>query len=203
MDSIYTAALGDGDDYKDEKEDDEDLPPLRAESIYNMALVARPTTAIVTYGEPIDPEEERRHAIDSFIREEDDSREEDSWQQHNSSATGKADVWVAGNSSDDDDSASDRQLDSPRTPKRNSSTTDSSAGVLALHPSHSTQLIQSSSSQITPTPTGVGSLDQLAEDSYALYTSAGLQEDEATEEKPSAVRDAPISGAVDCRKFIR
>jgi len=202
MDSIYAAALGDGDDFKDGKEDEEDLPPLRAESIYNMALVARPTTAIVTYGEPVDPEEERCHAIDSFIREEDDSREEDSWQQNHSSANGHADVWVAGNSSDDD-SACDRQPDSPTTHVRNSFAAASSAGVLALYPGHLTQLNRSNSPQITPTPTGVGSLDQLAEDSYALYTSAGLEENEAIDEKPTAVRDAPISGAVDCRKFIQ
>lgn len=182
-----------------------------------MAFVVRPTTAIVTHGESREAEEERRQA--NVIREEDDSLEEDSW-QHDQGGGGEADVWVAGGDDDgSDDGPSGRQPDSPMTPA-----TASFAADYTQHPGRAPQTQRASQASgassgprdVYQTAAGsVGqltrsSLDQLAEDSYARYTSVGLHadaDDDGAEEAegPGVKRDAhvPKSGAVDCRTFIR
>jgi hypothetical protein len=228
MDSIYASALDDGGDQKDAKKE-EDLPPLRAESIYNMAFVVRPTTAIVTHGESNEAEEACRQNNESVIREEDDSREEDSW-QHNQGGSGgvEADVWVAGGDDDNDDGGNGGggggngdggQPDSPMTPATAAFAADytqhpgrapqvqraSQAGSAAAA-SHGFKNQKAAGSGVAPPISS--SLDQLAADSYARYTSVGLHDEDDVEDEAEGSRtgrDAPVqnSCAVDCRAFIR
>jgi len=69
-----------------DEEEGEDLPPLRVESIYNMAFLQRPQTAIVTHGD--EPGQQ-----DSSLRiEEEEDSEVDTI---NGGGGGNADIWVA------------------------------------------------------------------------------------------------------------
>jgi hypothetical protein len=182
-----------------------------------MAFVVRPTTAIVTHGESNEAEEARRQNNESVIREEDDSREEDSWQHYQGGSGGvEADVWVAGGDDGNDDGD---EPDSPMTPATASFAADytqhpgrapqvqrASQAASAAASSHGFKDQKAAGSSVAPPISS--SLDQLAADSYARYTSVGLHDEDDAEdeaEKSRTGRDAPVQNnrAVDCRAFIR
>lgn len=85
MASMYGDVLAS--ETKETKEDEEEQPPLREESIFNLAYLKRPTTAIITHGV-----ESKDHEAGSTTIEEEDDR----WTAGGSGDNGDADVWVAG-----------------------------------------------------------------------------------------------------------
>lgn len=81
------------DEVKEEtKEEEEDLPPLRVESIYNMTFLQRPQTSIVTHGEV--------NKDNSMRIDEEDEMAVTPLKEGN----GNADIWIAEESEENNNS---------------------------------------------------------------------------------------------------
>jgi hypothetical protein len=73
-------------------DENEELPPLRVESIYNMAFIQRPQTAIVTHGDHLDQIQRDENTV---IDEEEEDRRVSNSQSPLRESAASADVWVA------------------------------------------------------------------------------------------------------------